>query len=86
MQAFRDPVNFYLVVLPYTRALHLVGRKGKTESTEDRSICTLMFKKHFPKAQQPLEVPEEKCSPETPRALIFRLMSVQGLSLSKPVP
>lgn len=38
MQAFRDPVNFYLVVLPYTRALHLVGRKGKTESTEDQGL------------------------------------------------
>ena len=36
MQVYRDPVTFYLVVLPYTRALDPVGRKGKIESTEDQ--------------------------------------------------
>ena len=36
MQVYREPVTFYLVVLPYTRALYPVGRKGKLESTEDQ--------------------------------------------------
>ena len=36
MQVYRDPVTFYLVVLPYTRALYPVGRKWKIESTEDQ--------------------------------------------------
>ena len=36
MQVYRDPVTFYLVVLPYTRALYPVGRKGKIEITEDQ--------------------------------------------------
>ena len=36
MQVYKDPVTFYLMALPYTRALYPIGRKGKIESTEDQ--------------------------------------------------